>query len=604
TDFLVQSNEAINIPFRVRVSQNHRNAEATGDVRAVAGSISTAEGLVDMAGDSVRQRLYIANSGLNRVEVFDMRENRFLPPIKVGQLPRSVALTPNGKYLYVANSGGESISIVDLDQGQVTGKVKFPPVAYNASFALNTPSVIAATLNGPQIVMFDGTLWRVVDNEALPRKNSVVLGTSTIQAPRTLVATPGGEYAMLLGGNGTAYLYEAAADNFILSQSVVASPIQGYFGPVAAGPQGRYFVVNGRPLNSSLTPLGSTSTSSRPVAAVAAVGGALYARFSQPIRSSATAVVSETPTVELVDANTGLPRGAAAVLEGPLASQVGNQRVNTNGRTMAVDSAATTAYLLTTSGLSIVPLGAAPAAAPILINQNGVVNGASFQPSVAPGSMVSIFGQNLASTAAAGNGPLPNILGGVCVTLGDVPLPLYMTSASQINAQIPPGTKTGSQRLLVRSIDRKMAGLAYTVNVRKYALGVFINAQTGQAAVFRANGTPVSKTAKAKRDESLALYATGLGATHGGTVSAGEPAPSSPLAETDKVQVYFGNPKLSQSEMIVDWSGLVPGLIGIYQINLRVPGVHEKGDELPVTLRIGGVDSPTTGTAVPTIAVE
>ena len=73
-----------------------------------------------MVSDNNRQRLYIANSGLNRVEVFDTRANQFLAPIKVGQLPRSLALAPYGKLLYVANTGGESISIVDLDKGEVT----------------------------------------------------------------------------------------------------------------------------------------------------------------------------------------------------------------------------------------------------------------------------------------------------------------------------------------------------------------------------------------------------------------------------------------------------------------------------------------------------
>ncbi|MCX6637049.1 MAG: hypothetical protein NT090_18495, partial [Acidobacteria bacterium] len=123
TDFLVQAAEAINIPARIRAYQNYRNAEANGDVRTAPTSVSTSEGLVDTVMDSVRQRLYIANSGLNRVEVFDTRANQFLAPIKAGQLPRSLAMTPNGKLLYVANSGGESISIVDLDRGEVTGKV-------------------------------------------------------------------------------------------------------------------------------------------------------------------------------------------------------------------------------------------------------------------------------------------------------------------------------------------------------------------------------------------------------------------------------------------------------------------------------------------------
>jgi uncharacterized protein (TIGR03437 family) len=59
-----------------------------------------------------------------------------------------------------------------------------------------------------------------------------------------------------------------------------------------------------------------------------------------------------------------------------------------------------------------------------------------------------------------------------------------------------------------------------------------------------------------------------------------------------------------QEEMIVDWSGLVPGYVGLYQINLRVPGFHEKGPDLRVVLRIGGVESPLTGPLVPTVPVE
>jgi uncharacterized protein (TIGR03437 family) len=95
-----------------------------------------------------------------------------------------------------------------------------------------------------------------------------------------------------------------------------------------------------------------------------------------------------------------------------------------------------------------------------------------------------------------------------------------------------------------------------------------------------------------------------LGATKGGKVVSGAPSPSSPLAVTDKLQLYFGNPSIKEAEVIVDWSGLEPGYIGVYKINARIPGAHVKGDALPVTLRIGGVDSPTSGPVVPKVYVE
>jgi len=612
TDFLIQSPEAINVPWRIRVYQNNRNAEAAGTVIPVPVSVSTAEGLVDMVQDTVRQRLYIANSGLNRVEVFDTRTTQFLAPIKVGQLPRSLAPAPDGNTLYVANSGGESISIVNLDKGVVTGRVRFPPVPYNASFAVTTPSAIAAGLNGLQIVMSNGALWKVANNEALPRPTSKVIGSSTLQSPRTLVATPGGEYILLLAGNGVAYLYDAAADEYVLSQQVVATPIQGYYGAVAAGPQGQYFVVNGIILNRSLTPVsssatatpGGATTTTRPIAAVAAVGADAVARFVQPARTSTTAAVTEAPTVELVNVSTGMPRASVAALEGPLATQVGNQRVNVNARTMAVDSAGSTAYLLTTSGLSIVSLTTATQQSRPQVNQNGVVNGASFLPNLAPGSVVSIFGQNLASEAVAEATPLPKVLGGTCVTLDNQPIPLVMTSAGQLNLQVPPEVAAGRHSLVVRSIARNTASFAQSITLSKYAPAVYLNTATGEAALFRLNGSPVTKSAPAKRDESLILYATGLGVTQGGKVTAGNPAPADPLAVTEKVQVFFGDPRYRQAEVIVDWSGLTPGFVGLYQINLRVPGEHMKGAALPVTLRIGGVNSPPTGPVVPVVAVE
>ncbi len=70
----------------------------------------------------------------------------------------------------------------------------------------------------------------------------------------------------------------------------------------------------------------------------------------------------------------------------------------------------------------------------------GVLNGASFatgQP-VAPGSLVSIFGTNLASTSSAATSvPLSTLLGGVTVTFNNIAAPLNYVSGTQINAQLP-----------------------------------------------------------------------------------------------------------------------------------------------------------------------
>ena len=96
-----------------------------------------------MLADTTRQRIYISNSGMNRIEVFDMKTQTLMAPIKVGQLPHSMAFGNDGSTLYVASTGGEAIDIVNLDTGQKTGRVKFPPLPFNAAFALITPTVLA-----------------------------------------------------------------------------------------------------------------------------------------------------------------------------------------------------------------------------------------------------------------------------------------------------------------------------------------------------------------------------------------------------------------------------------------------------------------------------
>jgi hypothetical protein len=138
----------------------------------LAVNAASNEGLFDMVTDNARQRLYIANSGMNRVEVFDIRTQEFLAPVKVGQLPHSLAIGTDGITLYVANSGGETISVVDLDRGTQTGLIRFTPLPFNSNAALVTPNLIAAGLQGPQVVMSNGSLWRVVGNQALPRSST------------------------------------------------------------------------------------------------------------------------------------------------------------------------------------------------------------------------------------------------------------------------------------------------------------------------------------------------------------------------------------------------------------------------------------------------
>ena len=625
-DYLLTAPQAVNVPSIVRVYQNGRNPEARGNLVPIRTSLSPSEGLTDVVFDSVRQRLYIANSGMNRIEVFDVRQRRLLTPLKVGQLPRTLAMSPDNSTLFVANSGSELVSIIDPERLEVTGRIKFPPIPFNGNVPIVTPSHVGVTQRGVQIVMSNGTLWRVVGDEAVPRAISPIIGSVTVPAPRTLTVTPNGEFMLLLAGNGNAFLYDAQVDDYVQARQVAPAPVTGYFGPVSAGPRGQYYVVNGLVLNQSLSPIsgainppgnpggpGAPAVTTRPIAAVFAGGGTLYARFTQPVIANANAVISDTPSVELVDANTGVLSRSVAALEGPLSRLVGNQRLNVEGRMMALDAALANAYVLTVSGLSIIPLDVVPPAARPVVPANGIVNVGTYAAGAAPNGLISIFGANLGTSATAASTPLPTQLGGLCVTLNNTALPLLMTSSGQVNAQIPPNLAAGRYPLVVRSVERKAAAAPVQLTVTRYSPAALANPETKRALLFRANGQPVTPERPARRDEPLVLYAVGLGIPPRTTLAAGAPAPSSPLIETDEVQLYFrrvASPAdltrgpTVQEEMIVDWSGLVPGYVGLYQINLRVPGFHEKGPDLRVVVRIGGVESPLTGPLVPIVSVE
>lgn len=196
------------------------------------------------------------------------------------------------------------------------------------------------------------------------------------------------------------------------------------------------------------------------------------------------------------------------------------------------------------------------------------------------------------------------MMGGACVTLNNAALPLLLTSAGQINVQIPPGLASGKYPLVVRSIANHAASAAQTVSIAKYAPAVLVDPNTGQASIYHKDGSAVTSDKPGVRDEQLTIYAGGLGSTSGGKVTAGVPSPGDPLAVTGQVSVYFGQKGYSQAPMMVNWSGLSPGLIGVYQINVTVPGNHLKGDQLPVTIAIGGVSSPSTGANLPFVALQ
>lgn len=459
------SNDAINVPPAIRIFMNYRQPDQRGLIYPVPTvPNSNAEGLWDIVLDEARGKVYLSNSGYGRIEVFDIEKQKFIAPIPVGPLPHQLAMGLDGTTLYVAHAGSETIGMVDLDSGSMIGRVEFPPIPVQGNTGIVSPRALAMGLFGPQFMMSNGTLWKVIGNTAVPRPASPIINgnTSATQVP---IANPGAatmlgaaDYAsiLLLNGNGTAYLYDALSDSFTGSRQLFNAPITGYYGPLGVAENDSYLLTNGLVLNASLTPSTAlVTTSARNVAAVAPVDENTFVRMTTPVRANLTAVTRDDArtTLETYDVRTGATSVTGVIPENPRFGVFGTNRQAMPPRQMVVDSKGT-AYAITLSGLSVIPLTAANAASrpQIAAGARGIVNAEDGTSTFRVGSFITVNGSNLASNATADELPVPKVLGGSCVVFNDVPLPLLRTSSGQIQAQIPSTVRPGLNVVQVRSL--------------------------------------------------------------------------------------------------------------------------------------------------------
>jgi len=86
---------------------------ASAEVYPLAGQLNS------IVYDQQRQRLYVANTDHDSVELFDLTANSFLSPITVGNNPTYMALTPDGTELAVLNSTDSTVSVINPSTGAV-----------------------------------------------------------------------------------------------------------------------------------------------------------------------------------------------------------------------------------------------------------------------------------------------------------------------------------------------------------------------------------------------------------------------------------------------------------------------------------------------------
>ncbi|MBI2816350.1 MAG: IPT/TIG domain-containing protein [Acidobacteria bacterium] len=224
---------------------------------------------------------------------------------------------------------------------------------------------------------------------------------------------------------------------------------------------------------------------------------------------------------------------------------------------------------------------------PPAISVGGVVNATSLvaapNNTVAPGALISIFGNNLAATtAAASETPLPRDISGTSVLIGDRSAPLLLVSPTQINAQVPFETPVGVPVNVVVVVNGSASQAEpVLVDAASPAVIALSGKGTGAARVLHADLSPVSNDSPSVAGEEVLIVATGLGATlasgslpalAAGETGAGQPAVVSPAV------TIGGKPARVFSAMAI-------GGVGQYQVRVTVPDIPA-GDQ-PVVITVG-----------------
>jgi uncharacterized protein (TIGR03437 family) len=227
------------------------------------------------------------------------------------------------------------------------------------------------------------------------------------------------------------------------------------------------------------------------------------------------------------------------------------------------------------------------------ISAGGIVNGGNFAAGqrLAPGTVLSIFGVNLAgSTGSASATPLPVTLGGVQVLVNGKPAPLFYVSPTQINFQLPWELSTDNEVYADNPGSSYIP--TYTVRVQSADVSTNLAYITGQkdspqimiygdnlAVAQDSSYAIVGPGNPAKPGDTITVYLLGVSSLSG-TVSTGAAAPLDTLIRfTGAVSASIGN--LSAP---ISFSGLTPQAVGLEQVNLKVPSLQPGVYDLRVTV--------------------
>jgi uncharacterized protein (TIGR03437 family) len=526
----------------------------------------------------------------NSVVSIDPMTGALGQPIFVGSEPGKLVISDDGQYLYVALNSAAAIRRVDLVAQQADlqfslGGDGFFGSMYPEDMAVmpGNSRVIAVSRRYPGVSPRHAGV--AVFDDGVIRKNTTQVHTGSDRIEWS--ASPGIVYGYNNETTEFGFRILTVDENGIQeSKNYGSSPIGGFNSDIKFE-GGRIYATSGAVLNPGT--------------------GTLFGRFTFPNSSTASAVApdaalgrtsfiyggsfsSNAPTFAVYDNSTFTPIGSVIV---PGLANVGN---GDDGMVRWGEDG------LAIRGQGQVFLLRSSMVKPPAFSAESIVNAASYAAGpAAPGSLATIFGQAMTPLALGATGtPLPDSLAGIAVMVNGTAAPLFFASPGQINFQLPWNLVDKNEAELAVSAPG-FAEKAVKIAIASYAPGLFTTgAPDGQGivaiagtATFAAPAGTLPGARPANRGEYVTIYCNGLGAVSS-PPSTGAVSPSDPLARTiAQPAVTIGGQSAD-----VSFSGLAPGLVGVYQINAQVPASSATGDAVPIVVAIGGARSNVATIAV------
>lgn len=213
-----------------------------------------------------------------------------------------------------------------------------------------------------------------------------------------------------------------------------------------------------------------------------------------------------------------------------------------------------------------------------------VVNGANFLPRAAPGMIATmrplserqIFTEQTADMGQ--NSPLPRELEDLQVLVDDRPAPMFMISPSQINFQMPmsaPRSGTVEVQVYKPSQGRIVAASLVRMDVASPALLTVNGSGNGNVVAVNEDGSNNSRSNPVGRGQTITFFATGQGFIPDAPPD-GEP-PSGEIATPNLPRVFAGGTTFLPDSAVL-YSGLAPGLVGVWQVKVKIPDLVPPGE--------------------------